>query len=154
MELLRKTDHRQNTIILSKSQKFIPFRTKPGRSTKDLITTLKELNDLKISLKALNGVNFDYGTAEGKLFSTILAAFAQFERELIQERIKSGLALAKSKGIILGRKKGQNIKTGEIFNDILLDWKSGMPQRKIAEKYNLGLTTIVMMVKKFKESKA
>ena len=66
-----------------------------GRSTTDLLATLKELEARRVSVVALNGMTFDLATPHGRMMATVLAGIAEFERELIQERIRSGIAAAK-----------------------------------------------------------
>jgi DNA invertase Pin-like site-specific DNA recombinase len=46
---------------------------------------------------ALNGMAFDLGTPHGRMIATVLAGIAEFERDLIQERIRSGIAAAKAR---------------------------------------------------------
>lgn len=55
----------------------------------------------------------DTSTANGKLFLNILGSFAEFEAEIISERIKAGLETAKKKGVRLGRPKMKKTRTGE-----------------------------------------
>ena len=69
-----------------------------GRSTTDLLATLKELEARRVSVIALNGMAFDLATPHGRMIATVLAGIAEFERELIQERIRSGIAAAKARG--------------------------------------------------------
>jgi putative DNA-invertase from lambdoid prophage Rac len=78
-----------------------------GRSTTDLLATLKELEARRVSVVALNGMTFDLATPHGRMMATVLAGIAEFERELIQERIRSGIAAAKARGKRLGRQPGQ-----------------------------------------------
>ena len=56
---------------------------------------------------AQTGLSFDLSTASGKLMRTIMASLAEFERDLIRDRVKSGLQAAKARGGVLGRKEGQ-----------------------------------------------
>ena len=81
-----------------------------GRSTTDLLATLTELEARRVSLIALNGMAFDLGTPHGRMIATVLAGIAEFERELIQERIRSGIAAAKDRasGWAASRDSGQN----------------------------------------------
>jgi len=51
----------------------------------------------------MNGLAFDLSTPHGRMMATIIAGIAEFERELIQERIRSGIAAAKAPGKRLGR---------------------------------------------------
>jgi len=81
-----------------------------GRSTTDLLATLKELETRHVSLIALNGMAFDLATPHGRMIATVLAGIAEFERDLSQERIRSGIAAAKARGKRLGRQPGQRLR--------------------------------------------
>lgn len=74
-----------------------------SRSTIDLLGTLQDLNAWGISLVTLSGISLDLNTPQGKLMAAILSAIAEFERDLIRERVKSGIAAAKAKGRKFGR---------------------------------------------------
>jgi DNA invertase Pin-like site-specific DNA recombinase len=67
-----------------------------GRSTQDLVQTLDDLHSWNVSVLAQTGLSFDLSTASGKLMRTIMAGLAEFERDLIRQRIKSGMARAKA----------------------------------------------------------
>ncbi|MDA1305474.1 MAG: recombinase family protein [Nitrospirae bacterium] len=73
-----------------------------GRSLKHLIMMLDELKSLGVAFVALHE-QIDCTTATGQLMLHLLGAFAEFERALIRERVKAGLAHAQSKGQRLGR---------------------------------------------------
>ena len=60
-----------------------------GRSTQDLVQTLDDLHRWKVSVLAQNGLTFDLSTSSGKLMRAIMAGLAEFERDLIRERVKS-----------------------------------------------------------------
>ena len=77
-----------------------------GRGTLDLLHTLKELETWRVSVIAMNGLTFDLSTPHGRMMATIIAGIAELERELIQERIRSGIAAAKARGKRLGRQPG------------------------------------------------
>ena len=77
-----------------------------GRSTLDLLHTLKELETWRVSVIAMNGLAFDLSTPHGRMMATIIAGIAEFERELIQERIRSGIAAAKARGKRWGASRG------------------------------------------------
>ena len=73
-----------------------------GRSTTDLLASLKELEARRVSLVALNGMTFDLVTPHARMMATLLAGIAEFERELMMERIRSDIAAAKARGARLG----------------------------------------------------
>lgn len=56
---------------------------------------------------ALSGMTFDLASATGRMMATILAGIAEFERDLLRERVRSGLAAARARGKVLGRQPGQ-----------------------------------------------
>lgn len=85
-----------------------------GRSTTDLLATLKELEARRVSLVALNGMAFDLTTPHGRMMATMLAGIAEFECELTVERIRSGIAAAKARGKKLGRQQGQRPKSDRL----------------------------------------
>jgi DNA invertase Pin-like site-specific DNA recombinase len=75
-----------------------------GRTTKQLITLVEELKEKGIHFQAItNGI--DTSTPQGKFFFTIMAGFAEMERELIRERTKAGLESARARGRKGGRPK-------------------------------------------------
>src|SRR3954447_1548632 len=73
-----------------------------GRSLKDLITRITELNDRKIGFKSLTE-QIDTTTSGGKLIFHIFGALAEFERDIIRERTNAGLEAARSRGKLGGR---------------------------------------------------
>ncbi|WP_425435938.1 recombinase family protein [Niveispirillum lacus] len=85
-----------------------------GRSTMDLLHTLRELEARRVSLIAMSGMAFDLGTATGRMLATVLAGIAEFERDLLRERVRSGLAAARARGKVLGRRPGQRPKSDRL----------------------------------------
>jgi DNA invertase Pin-like site-specific DNA recombinase len=77
-----------------------------GRDLRHLVNTVQDLADRGIGFKVLagQGADIDTTTAGGKLIFGIFAALAEFERELIRERTRAGLAAARSRGRKGGRK--------------------------------------------------
>ena len=77
-----------------------------GRNLRHLVNTVQDLADRGIGLKVLSGqgADIDTTTASGKLVFGIFAALAEFERELISERTRAGLAAARARGRKGGRK--------------------------------------------------
>jgi DNA invertase Pin-like site-specific DNA recombinase len=74
-----------------------------GRSLKHLVTAIEELNALGIGFVSYQE-NIDLTTPTGRLMFHIIGAMAEFERELIKERVRAGIVNAKSKGKQIGRK--------------------------------------------------
>jgi DNA invertase Pin-like site-specific DNA recombinase len=74
-----------------------------GRSLKHLIETVTALDDAGIGFKSIHE-SIDTRTSTGKLVFHIFAALAEFERELIVDRTKAGLAAARERGARPGRK--------------------------------------------------
>ncbi len=73
-----------------------------GRSLKHLVNALADLESYGVAFVSLHD-NLDLSTPTGRLMFGIIACMAEFERSLIQERVRSGLAHAKAKGVRLGR---------------------------------------------------
>jgi DNA invertase Pin-like site-specific DNA recombinase len=73
-----------------------------ARSTRELLEILDELSNRKIDIISMNQ-NIDTTTPHGRLMFTVIAAFAEFERSMIRERVKLGLAAARARGTRLGR---------------------------------------------------
>ncbi len=75
-----------------------------ARSTKQLINALDTFNSLGIDFVSYQEA-IDTTTPAGQMMFTMIAGFATFERQIIQERVKAGLIKAKAKGKRLGRPK-------------------------------------------------
>ncbi|WP_299283279.1 recombinase family protein [uncultured Tateyamaria sp.] len=73
------------------------------RSSIDAILTAEHLRQMGVTFRILS-MAIDTSTAEGELYYTIVAGFAQFERRMISRRTKEGLAAARARGVQLGRR--------------------------------------------------
>lgn len=78
-----------------------------ARSLREILLTLQELADLGVEFISLKD-HLDLSTSQGKLMMHILAAFGQFEADIIRMRVLAGLDHAKAKGVRLGRPKKHN----------------------------------------------
>jgi putative DNA-invertase from lambdoid prophage Rac len=76
-----------------------------ARSSRELILEIQELTNKGIGFISISD-NLDFSNSVGRLHFHILAAFAEFERSLISERTKEGIARTKAQGTVLGRPKG------------------------------------------------
>ena len=119
-----------------------------GRSTTDLLATLKELEARRVSVIALNGMAFDLSTPHGRMIATVLAGIAEFERELIQERIRSGIAAAKARGRRLGRQPGQRPKSDRLAPRVLALVDQGRSYRLIGREVGLSKNTVAEIVRR------
>jgi DNA invertase Pin-like site-specific DNA recombinase len=83
-----------------------------ARSLKHLVNALAEFDALGVAFISLRD-NLDLSTPAGRLMFQIIGAMAEFERSLIQERVKAGLAHARCKGVKLGRPR-RTLDLGEV----------------------------------------
>lgn len=77
-----------------------------ARSTKDLLDIVQRLKEKKVQVISLKE-SFDTSTPAGELAMTMFAAIATFERKIMLERQREGIALAKARGIYKGRKEAE-----------------------------------------------
>ncbi|KXV21263.1 recombinase family protein [Gluconobacter oxydans] len=121
-----------------------------GRSTIDLISTLQELESYRVSLIAITGMTFDLATPHGRMLATVLAGIAEFERDLIRERVKSGLAAARARGKVLGRQKGQRPKSDRLAPKVLALVAEKRSYRWIARDLGISKNTVAAIVQREK----
>lgn len=148
-----RTDRTERKKIMALVQRrdidviFITELSRWGRSNQDLIDTLHRLEARKVSLIALSGGEFDLSTPQGKMFASMLAVLAEFERDLIRERVMSGLANAKAKGKRLGRPKGHQ-QSDKYASRVLKLVEEKRPYRLIAKDLGISKTTVVDIIKR------
>jgi putative DNA-invertase from lambdoid prophage Rac len=111
------------------------------------VQTLDDLHSWKVSVLAQTGLSFDLSTASGKLMRTIMAGLAEFERDLIRERVKSGLAAARARGVRLGRQLGQRPSDKKAQKVCKLH-REGMSYRLIGRNLGLSKNTVMEIVKR------
>ena len=109
-----------------------------GRSLQDLVAFLSELHALRIDLY-LHQQGVDTSTPAGKALFQMMGVFAEFERAMIRERVKSGLERAKAQGKILGRPPIDPRKEAAILDD-LREGKAGIV--KLAAAHGVGVGTV------------
>jgi DNA invertase Pin-like site-specific DNA recombinase len=110
-----------------------------GRSLQDLVAFLSELHALDIDL-FLHQQGLDTTTPSGKAMFQMLGVFAEFERAMIQERVRAGLARAKAEGKTLGRPSIPQ-KT-ERAVQAALKKKNRPGLRRIASTLGVGVGTV------------
>lgn len=123
-----------------------------GRSTQDLLDTLNRLAGWKVSVVAMNGMTFELDTPHGRMMATMLAGIAQFERDLLSERVKSGLAAARVRGKKLGRQPGQRPKSDKLTPKVLQAIEDGRSYRWIARDLGISKNTVTDIVKRHRQN--
>lgn len=122
--------------------------TRWGRSTQDLMDTLGQLASWEVSLIAQTGLTFDLSTPQGKLIANLMASLAEFEHDLLRERVRSGVAAAKERGQQFGRKPGYRPSDKQAPEVIRLAAEEKLSQRRIADKLGLSKTTVNEILKR------
>lgn len=122
--------------------------TRWGRSTQDLMTTLGELASWDASLIAQTGLTFDLSTPQGKLVASLMASLAEFEHDLLRERVRSGIAAAKARGQTFGRRKGHRPSDEHAPEVLRLSDEEGLSQRAIAARLGISKTTVNEILKR------
>ena len=120
--------------------------TRWGRSTTDLLSTLQELEACGVSVIAQTGLQFDLRSPQGKLFASLMAALAEFERDLLRERIRSGVASAQERGVKFGRQPGVRVKADRYQARVLKLREEGCSYRQIARDLGLSKNTVMEIV--------
>src|ERR1700737_657547 len=110
-----------------------------GRSLQDLVGFLSELHALGIDL-FLHQQGLDTTTPAGKAMFQMMGVFAEFERSMIQERVRAGLARAKSEGTRLGRPKIDELTENAIRGALRRKNRPGI--LKIAKELGVGTSTV------------
>lgn len=114
-----------------------------ARSLSALVTALDNFNSLGIDFISLTQ-NIDTTTSMGRLFYNVIASFSQFEREIIVERVKAGLANAKSKGVQLGRP----VKDKTAAERVQTLRQEGWSLRKIAAREKMSAAGVMKMLQR------
>jgi len=120
--------------------------TRWGRSTTDLVQTLYDLQAWNVSLVAQTGLLFDLSTPQGKLIASMMAALAEFERDLLRERVRSGIAAAKARGKTFGRRPDHRPKADRLAPKVLRFVEEGWSYRNIAKELKLSKNTVMSIV--------
>jgi len=108
-----------------------------GRSVTDLLATLQELEHLGVGFVSLTEA-LDLTTAAGRAMAAMLAVFAAFEREILQERTRAGLAHARQNGKRLGRPATAAIHAVKLRQL----HRAGVSKSEIARRLHIGRTSV------------
>lgn len=130
-ELINQAKRRQiDVIIVWKLDRW-------GRSVNDLFHTLNELNALGVGFISLTEA-LDLTTATGRAMAGLLAIFAEFEREILRERVKAGIAHARQKG----KNHGRPVTIKKHEEKIKKLYALGMSKSEIAKQLGIGRTSV------------
>ena len=108
-----------------------------GRSVTDLLTTLQELEHLGVGFLSLTEA-LDLTTPAGRAMAGLLAIFAEFDRKILRERTRAGLAHARESGKRLGRPPTAAAHTPEIRKLR----RAGVSKSEIARRLQIGRTSV------------
>ncbi|HET9217591.1 MAG TPA: recombinase family protein [Terriglobia bacterium] len=108
-----------------------------GRSMADLVTTLQELRDLDVGFVSLTEA-LDLTTPSGRAMAGMLAVFAEFEHEILRERVRAGLAHARENGKRLGRPPTAARHAAQVWKF----YRAGVAKAAIARRLQIGRTSV------------
>jgi DNA invertase Pin-like site-specific DNA recombinase len=155
-----KADRQQRRHVLNLAQSrkidlvLVTELTRWGRSTLDLFHTLHDLQSWGVCLIAQTGLQFDLATPQGKLMATLMAGLAEFERDLLRERVRSGVKAAQARGVVFGRRPGQRVKSDKLAPKVLALVAAGQSYRQIGRQLNLSKNTVLAIVKRQRAKEA
>jgi DNA invertase Pin-like site-specific DNA recombinase len=113
-----------------------------GRSVADLVVTLKELNELGVGFVSLTEA-LDLTTPTGRAMAGLLAVFAEFEREILRERVRAGIAQARKQGKPHGRPR----TASKYERQARKLFANGLSKSEIARKLPIGRTSVRRLLK-------
>ena len=105
-----------------------------GRSVADLLATLQELDRLGVGFVSLTEA-LDLTTPAGRAMAALLAVFAEFEREILRERVRAGLAHARQNGTRLGRPQTAALQTSQVRKL----YRAGVSKSEIARRLRMRI---------------
>ena len=135
-----------DTIYVTEMSRF-------SRSLQDLITSCEELMKKQIGIyfiKERIEIGTDGLSPMNKFIFQLFGAFNEFEKSLIQSRVKEGMAAAKANGVKLGRPS--RLKD-EMIEEIKFDYLSGSTYDDLQEKYNVTRPSLAKILKPLKKEK-
>ena len=108
-----------------------------GRSVADLLATLQELDHLGVGFVSLTEA-LDLTTPAGRAMAALLAVFAEFERDILRERVRAGLAHARRNGKRLGRPATAALHADQVRKL----YRTNVSKAEIARRLRIGRTSV------------
>lgn len=147
----KKRPRQQELLTLAKQRRLdviIVWRLdRWGRSLVDLMESLSDLTALGVGFVSITEA-LDLTTPTGRAMTGMLAVFAQFERELLVERVRAGMAQAKKTGKAIGRPATAREKTENIRDR----FAKGFNKQQIAECLHIGRASVFRALTGFDET--
>lgn len=113
-----------------------------GRSLVDLVTTLQELASVEVGFVSVSEA-LDLTTPSGRALAGMLAVFAEFERDILRDRVRAGIAQARRDG----RPHGRPRTAAKLIDDMRALHQKGMSKRKIAKKLKISRTSVIRLLR-------
>jgi DNA invertase Pin-like site-specific DNA recombinase len=114
-----------------------------GRSVTDLLATLQELEHLGVGFVSLTEA-LDLTTPAGRAMAGLLAIFSEFEREILRERVRAGLAHARQNGQRLGRPATAALHADQVRKL----YRAGTSKSEIARRLQIGRNPVRRLLEK------
>ena len=108
-----------------------------GRSLADLVVTLQELSELGVGFVSLTEA-LDLTTPSGRAMAGLLAVFAEFEREILRERVRAGIAQAREEGKPHGRPRSASLQAEQVQRL----WDQHLSKSEIARRLGIGRSSV------------
>jgi putative DNA-invertase from lambdoid prophage Rac len=114
-----------------------------GRSLLDLVTTLKELHAVGVNFVSLND-SLDFTTPSGQAMAGMLAVFAQYERDILRDRVKAGIAEARKNG----KPHGRPATVQNLADEVNRLFRQGTSKSQIAIRLGIGRTSVRRIIQR------
>jgi DNA invertase Pin-like site-specific DNA recombinase len=132
MEMARRRE--VDAVLVWKLDRF-------GRSLADLVTCFEELRVLGVSFVSLTDA-LDFTTPSGRAMAGMLSVFAEFERDIIKERVKAGIANSMARGKPHGRPRGAG-KAIKLRGKIVTLKAEGLNNSQISRKLKISRGSVI-----------
>jgi DNA invertase Pin-like site-specific DNA recombinase len=144
LDLMRQMLRQGDTVLVTRIDRL-------GRSAKDLLNIVSEFENRGVNLKVIEQ-NIDTSTSEGKLFFTMVAAFAEFEHSIMVSRTKDGLAAARARGRVGGRKS--KLSPAQVERLVEMYKAKDIAVQDIARMFGISRPTVYRLISEVLETES